>query len=154
VLPFAIYKASGQGLCWEVMEGRGGSSGSGGERQKSREMLVQVMAGIQEVHSVFKRGGKTGIVWYIYIIGPCGLLRTYKVSPCWLDLGNVVERKNDIKVSNDKGNRDCLIDVLSDPNTLVEFKDNQRTNFFIDIQKTIKVDGRKDLANVGVIKVK
>nr|GEV32706.1 RNA-directed DNA polymerase, eukaryota [Tanacetum cinerariifolium] len=55
--------ASGQGLCWEVMEGRGESSGSGGEGEKIREMVVQVMAGIQEVHSVFERGGRQCIVW-------------------------------------------------------------------------------------------
>ncbi|GJS99796.1 putative reverse transcriptase domain-containing protein, partial [Tanacetum coccineum] len=69
------------------------------------------------------------------------------------DLGKVVERKNDLKVSNDKGNRDCLVDVSSDPNTLVEFKDKQRTNLFVDIQKIIKVDGKKDLANVRVIEI-
>nr|GEV80428.1 hypothetical protein [Tanacetum cinerariifolium] len=33
------------GVCWEVMEDCGGSSGSGGEGQKSREMMVQVLAG-------------------------------------------------------------------------------------------------------------
>ncbi|GKD07690.1 hypothetical protein Tco_1187375 [Tanacetum coccineum] len=64
------------------------------------------------------------------------------------DLGKVVERKNDLLVSNDKGDRDCLVDISSDPNTLVEFENKQRTNFFVDIQKTIKVDGEKDLANV------
>ncbi|GJX94479.1 hypothetical protein Tco_0349065 [Tanacetum coccineum] len=42
----------------------------------------------------------------------------------------------------------------SDPNTLIELKDKQRINFFVDIQKTIKVDGGKDLGNVGVIKVR
>nr|GFA75904.1 hypothetical protein [Tanacetum cinerariifolium] len=38
-------RASGQGLCWEVMDGRGGNSGSGREGQKSRELVVQVVAG-------------------------------------------------------------------------------------------------------------
>ncbi|GJT22122.1 hypothetical protein Tco_0892059 [Tanacetum coccineum] len=66
--------------------------------------------------------------------------------------GKMVEKKNGFKVSNDEGNRDCLVDVSSYPNTLVEFEDKQRTNFFVDIQKAIKVDGGKDLGNVGVIK--
>ncbi|GJS56251.1 hypothetical protein Tco_0629613 [Tanacetum coccineum] len=65
--------------------------------------------------------------------------------------GKTVERKNDFKVSSDEGNRDSLVDVSSDPNTLVEFENKQRTNLFIDIQKTIKVNGRKDLTNIGVI---
>ncbi|GJW65469.1 zf-CCHC domain-containing protein [Tanacetum coccineum] len=66
--------------------------------------------------------------------------------------GKMVKRKNGFKVSNDEGNRDCLVDVSSYSNTLIEFKDKQRTNFFVDIQKAIKVDGGKNLGNVGVIK--
>ncbi|GJR61818.1 hypothetical protein Tco_1503980 [Tanacetum coccineum] len=67
------------------------------------------------------------------------------------NFGKTVERKNDFKVSNNEGNRDYLVDVTSDLNTLVEFEDKQWKIFFVDIQKAIKVDGRKDLGNVGVI---
>ncbi|GKE08340.1 hypothetical protein Tco_1411891 [Tanacetum coccineum] len=80
--------------------------------------------------------------------------RVHECSFAWnmKDLGKVVERKNDLNVSNDKGNGNCLVDISSDPNTLVEFEDKQRTNLFVDNQKTIKVDGGKYLANAGVIK--
>ncbi|GJT83910.1 hypothetical protein Tco_1058252 [Tanacetum coccineum] len=78
----------------------------------------------------------------------------YVCSFAWntKNIRKTVERKNDFLVFDDKGNRDCLVNVLSDPNTIVEFKDKQWTNFFVDMQKTIKVDGEKDLGNVGIIK--
>nr|GEZ25932.1 hypothetical protein [Tanacetum cinerariifolium] len=36
---------SGQGICWEVMEDRGGSSGSGGEGRKRGRNGCREMAG-------------------------------------------------------------------------------------------------------------
>nr|GEY06535.1 hypothetical protein [Tanacetum cinerariifolium] len=36
---------SGQGICWEVMEDRGGSSGSSGEGRKCRRNGCREMAG-------------------------------------------------------------------------------------------------------------
>nr|GFC85991.1 hypothetical protein [Tanacetum cinerariifolium] len=37
---------SGQGICWEVIEGRGGSSGSGGEGRRKRGRRVAGLEGI------------------------------------------------------------------------------------------------------------
>nr|GFA35904.1 hypothetical protein [Tanacetum cinerariifolium] len=37
---------SGQGICWEVMEGRGGSSGNGEEGRRKRGRRVAGLAGI------------------------------------------------------------------------------------------------------------
>ncbi|GJY70374.1 hypothetical protein Tco_0474077 [Tanacetum coccineum] len=65
-----------------------------------------------------------------------------------------MKRENDLIVSNDEGNGNCLVDISSDPNTLVEFKNEHSANLFVDIQKEIKVDGGKDLANVGIIKIR
>nr|GEZ64914.1 hypothetical protein [Tanacetum cinerariifolium] len=67
------------------------------------------------------------------------------------DLGKLVERNNNLIVSNDEGKGNGLVDISSDLNTLEKFKDKQRTKLFIDIQKTIKIDGREDLANGEVI---
>ncbi|GJU67113.1 hypothetical protein Tco_1253372 [Tanacetum coccineum] len=80
--------------------------------------------------------------------------RVHECSFAWntKDLGKAVERNNNLNVSNDKGNGNYLVDISSDPNTLIEFEDKQRTNLFVDNKKTIKVDGGKDLANVRVIK--
>ncbi|GJX62716.1 hypothetical protein Tco_0295616 [Tanacetum coccineum] len=55
---------------------------------------------------------------------------------------------------NDKGKGNCLDDISSDQNTFVECNNEHGANLFVDIQKTIKVDGGKDLANVGVIKIR
>ncbi|GJS18656.1 hypothetical protein Tco_0413128 [Tanacetum coccineum] len=63
-----------------------------------------------------------------------------------------IERNNNLIVSDDEGNGDRLIDISSDSNTLIEFKDEQGTNLFINMKKAIKVDGREDLRNDGVCK--
>ncbi|GJW76521.1 hypothetical protein Tco_0138203 [Tanacetum coccineum] len=70
------------------------------------------------------------------------------------DLSKLMKTKRKLIVSNDEGNGNCLVDISNDPNTFVKFKNKYRTNLFVDIQKEIKVDGRKDLANVGVIEVR
>ncbi|GJZ99123.1 hypothetical protein Tco_0671674 [Tanacetum coccineum] len=70
------------------------------------------------------------------------------------DLSKLVKTKSNLIVSNDEGNGNCLVDILNDPNTLVEFKNKQGAKNFVDIQKAKKVDCGKDLANVGIIEVR
>nr|GEX17887.1 hypothetical protein [Tanacetum cinerariifolium] len=80
------------------------------------------------------------------------IIQRSEIHRIWIDAFR--RAKNYLIVSNDKGNGNCLVDISSDPDTLVEFKNKQGANLFVDIQKTIKVDGEKDLANVGVIEVR
>ncbi|GJS02091.1 uncharacterized mitochondrial protein-like protein [Tanacetum coccineum] len=93
----------------------------------------------------------------------CGRARSYPPGHYLLEIEIEIrrmrklmagKRKNNFLVSDDESNIDCLITVSSDPNTFVEFKNKQGTNLFVDIQKTIKVNGRENVGNVGVTNVK
>nr|GEX28484.1 hypothetical protein [Tanacetum cinerariifolium] len=66
------------GFCWEVMEVHGRISGKWWSGRKNRgEGLVQVGGKIRRSNSRFKRGEEDrGEVWHIYIVSPCGYLRT------------------------------------------------------------------------------
>nr|GEW73078.1 hypothetical protein [Tanacetum cinerariifolium] len=72
------------GFCWEVMEVHGRISGKWWSGRKNRGYgLVQVSGKIGRSNSRFKRGEEDrGEVWHIYIVSPCGYLRTDLVSPC------------------------------------------------------------------------
>nr|GEV81209.1 hypothetical protein [Tanacetum cinerariifolium] len=53
--------AQGSRICWDLMEGRGGSSRSGGEGRRKRGRRVAILAGIWVVvNSAFESWGKTG----------------------------------------------------------------------------------------------
>nr|GEU64633.1 hypothetical protein [Tanacetum cinerariifolium] len=73
------------GVCWEVMEGRGGVVRNGGVRQKTGEVELQVVAGKTGEQCPFKLGGKRQGTCLGYLHHwSLWLERTITVNPCGL----------------------------------------------------------------------
>ncbi|GJS55559.1 hypothetical protein Tco_0628921 [Tanacetum coccineum] len=82
---------------------------------------------------------------------PFGSVHTHTFTRNFENLSKVFESESGFDIVDDERNEESSIEVLNKGNTFVKLKNEEGENMFINVEKTIKTNCRKDVAKIWFI---
>ncbi|GJZ38052.1 hypothetical protein Tco_0584243 [Tanacetum coccineum] len=98
------------------------------------------------------KGVKDNVFTFDFLIlRPFGSVHTYTFTRNFENLSKVFESENGFDIIDDESNGESSIEVSNEANTFVKLKNEDGANLFINVEKTIKTNCRKDVVKIWFV---